>query len=210
MTPDDIAVIDEIIDAGNKLYARGYVAANDGNISARAADGGILITPTMVSKGGMTRDMIIKLDADSGDVLDGTRKPSSECGMHLRLYRENPKIMAAVHAHPVTATSFAIAREPLDKPIYPAALYNLGCVPVACYASPGTPEVAESVAPFARDYKAVLLANHGALTWGENVLTALYRMEELENYARLTLNTVYIMGKATLLTPKQQKEVTGG
>ena len=197
MTEQERKLIADMIDVGNKMYQRGFVAANDGNLSVRCPDGeSALVTPTGVSKGGMTEDMFIKLRIADGEQLEGTCKPSTEVKMHLRLYRENPKIGAVVHAHPLYSTSFAIARQPLDAPIYPAAMMNLGIVPVAEYAPPGTVGVADSVAPFAKDYRALLLANHGALAWAGDILTAWYRMEELENYAHMTFNTLYVMKKA--------------
>lgn len=197
MTDIEKKLIADMIDVGNKMYLRGFVAANDGNLSVRTPDGEhALVTPTSVSKGGMTEDMFIKIRISDGEVVEGTHKPSSETKMHLRLYRENPEICAVVHAHPLYSTSFAIAREPLDKPIYPASMMNLGNVPVAEYSPPGTQGVADSVAPFAKDCRALLLANHGALTWARDILTAWYRMEELENFAHLTFNTLYVMKKA--------------
>ncbi|MBQ2765915.1 MAG: class II aldolase/adducin family protein [Clostridia bacterium] len=198
MTDIEKKLIADMIDVGNKMYLRGFVAANDGNLSVRCPDGeSALVTPTGVSKGGMTEDMFIKVRISDGAVLEGTCKASSESKMHLRLYRENPNICAVVHAHPLYATSFAIARQPLDAPIYPAAMMNLGTVPVADYSPPGTEGVAEAVAPFAKDYRALLLASHGALTWASDILTAWYRMEELENYAHITFNTLYVMKQAT-------------
>lgn len=197
MTSIEKKLIADMIDVGNKMYLRGFVAANDGNLSVRCPDGeSAIVTPTGVSKGGMSEDMFIKMRISDGEVLEGTRKPSTETKMHLRLYRENPNIGAVVHAHPLYSTSFAIARQALDAPIYPAAMMNLGRVPVADYSPPGTEGVAESVAPFAKDYRALLLANHGALTWAGDILTAWYRMEELENYARITFNTLYVMKQA--------------
>lgn len=197
MTDTEKKLIADMIDVGNKMYMRGFVAANDGNLSVRTPDGEhALVTPTGVSKGGMSEDMFIKVRISDGEVVEGTHKPSSETKMHLRLYRENPDIGAVVHAHPLYSTSFAIAREPLDKPIYPAAMMNLGSVPVAEYSPPGTEGVADSVAPFAKDCRALLLASHGALTWARDILTAWYRMEELENFARITFNTVYVMKKS--------------
>lgn len=197
MTDTEKKLIADMIDVGNKMYLRGFVAANDGNLSVRCPDGeSALVTPTGVSKGGMTEDMFIKVRISDGAVLEGTRKASTESKMHLRLYRENPDIGAVVHAHPLYATSFAIARQPLDAPIYPAAMMNLGTVPVADYSPPGTEGVAEAVAPFAKEYRALLLASHGALTWAGDILTAWYRMEELENYAHITFNTLYVMKQA--------------
>lgn len=198
----DIEIIEQIIDIGNKMYDKGFVVSNDGNISMKSDDGNIWVTPTMVSKGGMTPEIMIKMTID-GEVITGNRKPSTEVAMHLCLYRENPTINAVVHAHPVTATSFAVAGIALDKPIYPEALVNLGKVPVAKYAQPGTLEVPESIKPYCNTHKGLLLANHGALTWGNNLTEAWFRMEALENYAKIMLNTYYIIGKANELTDNQ-------
>lgn len=197
MTEAEKKLIADMIDVGNKMYMRGFVAANDGNLSVRTPDGEhALITPTGVSKGGMTEDMFVKVRISDGEIIEGTRKITSEAKMHLRLYIENPDIGAVVHAHPLYSTSFAIARQPLDAPIYPAAMMNLGVVPVTEYSPPGSQGVADSVAPFAKQSRALLLASHGALTWAGDILTAWYRMEELENFAHITFNTLYVMKQA--------------
>jgi L-fuculose-phosphate aldolase len=200
----DIYLAEEICKIGRRLYDRGYVAANDGNISVRASDGNILLTPSGVSKKDLTPEMIVKTDL-SGKKIEGLLNPSSESGMHLLLYRENPLIAAAVHAHPTTATSFACAGLPLDKPIYPEAELNLGTVPITEFAKPGTPAVAKSVKPFCKKYKSVLLKNHGVLTWGKNLTEALYRMESVENYAKIILNVYYIIKNPAELTSAELK-----
>ena len=197
MTQEEKKLIADMIDVGNKMYMRGFVAANDGNLSTRTPDGEhALITPTGVSKGGMTEDMFVKVRISDGEIIEGTSKITSEAKMHLRLYIENPDIGAVVHAHPLYSTSFAIARQPLDAPIYPAAMMNLGVVSVTEYSPPGSQGVADSVAPFAKQSRALLLASHGALTWAGDILTAWYRMEELENFAHITFNTLYVMKQA--------------
>ncbi len=197
MTDIEKKLIADMIDVGKKMYLRGFVAANDGNLSVRCPDGVCaIVTPSGVSKGSMCEDMFVKVRISDGEVLEGTHKPSIETKMHLRLYTENPDISAVVHAHPIFATTFAIARQPLNEPIYPASMMNLGDVHVAEYSAPGTDGVADSVAPYAKNSRALLLANHGALTWARDILTAWYRMEELENFAHLTFNTVYVMKKA--------------
>lgn len=183
-----------ICEVGRKMYEKGFVASNDGNISTRVDDG-IWMTPTGVSKGELTPDMLIKLDAD-GKILAGSRSKSTETGMHLRLYRENPSIMAVVHAHPPFATAFAVARVPLDRHVYPEALTIIGEIPVAPFAYPGTPAVAESVAPYAKTHNALLLANHGALTWGESLHQAWFRLESLENFAKIYLFSQFALGGA--------------
>lgn len=197
MTEAERKLITAMIDVGNKMYMRGFVAANDGNLSVRTPDGEhALITPTGVSKGGMTEDMFVKVRISDGEIIEGTHKITSEAKMHLRLYIENADIGAVVHAHPLYSTSFAIARQPLDAPIYPAAMMNLGVVPVTEYSPPGSQGVADSVAPFAKKARALLLASHGALTWARDILTAWHRMEELENFAHITFNTLYVMKQA--------------
>ena len=128
--PSDAQAKAEILDAGRKIYQRGLVAANDGNLSVRVGDNALWVTPTGVSKGAMTEDMLVKLSLD-GTVLEGTRKPSSETKMHLRIYQENPAVRAVVHAHPPAATAFAAAGLPLDRPVLQEAVVQLGTVPVA-------------------------------------------------------------------------------
>lgn len=127
--------------------------------------------------------------------------------MHLRVYEENPEVMAVTHAHPPIATSFAIAGINLDKAILPEAVVNLGKVMVAPYATPGTKEVPDSITPYCKDYNAVLLANHGALTWGRDIFEAYYRLESLEYYATVTMHTGSVIGKANLLTQNQVSEL---
>ncbi len=196
-----------LLEAGRRLYERGFVASNDGNMSVLVSAGTLWTTPTGVSKGFMTEDMLVKTDL-AGTVLEGTRKPSSELKMHLRVYQENPDLRAAVHAHPPAATSFAIAGLPLDRPILPEAIVQLGTIPVAPYAEPGTQAVPDSIAPFCRDYGGVLLANHGALTWGYDLTQAYYRMETLEYYAQVTINSVFLLGRANALTGEQVERLT--
>ncbi len=195
-----------ILDIGRRLYERQYVAANDGNISIRTGENRVWVTPAGVSKGYMTVEMLVCVDLD-GNVLSGTAKPSSETGMHLRLYRENPAIRAAVHAHPVTATSFAVARVPLNVALMTESVLGLGVVPVTEYAVTGSPEIADSVAPFCHDYNAVLLANHGALTWGTDPIQAYYRMETLECCAAVMKNLGFLNTPPHVLTREQTQQL---
>jgi len=191
-----------IIEIGKRIYAKGFVAANDGNISIKTGPNAIWCTPTGVSKGYMTPDMLVKMDL-SGKVIFGKYKPSSEIKMHLRVYNENPEVMAVTHAHPPVATSFAIAGIKLDRALLPEAVVNLGSVPIAPYATPGSQEVPDSIAPYVRTHNAVLLANHGALTWGRDIYEAYYRLESLEYYATIMMYTGNIIGKANELSCKQ-------
>ena len=187
-----------ILEIGRRMFVRQYVAANDGNISVRTGPDRIWVTPTGVSKGYMTEDMLLCVDLE-GRVLEGTAAPSSEMKMHLRVYRENPEVGGVVHAHPPAATSFAIARVPMDMALLTETVFNLGVVPVAPYATPGTQEVPESIAPFCRTHNAVLLANHGALTWGRSAMEAYYRMESLEGSAVILMNLGYLNRPGCLL-----------
>jgi L-fuculose-phosphate aldolase len=191
-----------ICEIGRRVYNRNYVAANDGNISVKVGPNAIWTTPTGVSKGFMTPDTMVKMDL-SGNVLSGKMKPSSEVKMHLRVYNENPEVNAVVHAHPPVATSFAIAGISLDKPVLPEAVVLLGTVPVAPYALPGTEEVPNSIAPYCKDHNAVLLANHGALTWGRDLIEAYYRMESLEHYATMLMYSNNIIKQANELNCSQ-------
>lgn len=173
------------LEIGKIMFQKDFVAANDGNLSARVGENAFLITPSGVSKGFMTREMLLVVDGE-GKVIEGDGTPSSELAMHLRVYRENPEAGAVAHAHPTFATVCAVQRRPLDEAILAEAVVQLGRVPVAQYARPGTGEVPESIAPFCRDFNAVLLANHGALTWGDTLDRAWFRMETLEFYAKIT------------------------
>lgn len=192
---------EEIVKIGCELCKHGYVVSNDGNITVKVSENEVWCTPTGVSKGAMTPDMMIKLDLD-GNILEGTERPSSEVKMHLRVYKENPSVNGVVHAHPIYATTFASAGIALDEPTLTEALMALGCVPVAKYAKPGVEEVPESIAPFCKDYNAVLLSNHGALTWGDSLELAYHRMEVLEDYAKITFN-LHLLGRSRFLSSEQ-------
>lgn len=171
--------------AGRRLYEQGFAAANDGNISARIDDNSILTTPTGVSKGELTPEMLVLVDA-SGKVLAGEGRPSSELVLHLRVYARRPDVKAIVHAHPPYATSFAVIGRPLDEPLIAEAIVHVGPVALAPYATPGTEELPDSIEPFLHNHNALLLSNHGALTLGPDIKTAQFRMESLEFYAKIT------------------------
>jgi len=176
-----------IIEIGRRIWQRGYVAANDGNITVRLNDKEILTTPTGVSKGFMTQEMIIKLNME-GKVLtsNSTYRPSSEVKMHLEVYRQRDDINAVIHTHPPYCTSFAVAGIPLDKCVLPEAVITLGAVPIAPYGTPSTMEIPDSIKSHIQNSDAVLLANHGALTLGIDLITAYHRTETLEHTAHIT------------------------
>ncbi|MCC6093419.1 MAG: class II aldolase/adducin family protein [Eubacterium sp.] len=185
--PDDQTAQEMILEVGRRMYERGYVAANDGNITCKVGPDTIWATPTGVSKGFMKRKMLIKMKLD-GTILEGKNKPSSEIRMHQRVYQEDPRVMAVVHAHPKFATLFAIANKPIDSRILPEGIVQLGVVPCAKTVIPGTQDVPDSIAPYVNDYNAVLLGNHGVLTWSEDsILQAYYRLETAEYFAEIIL-----------------------
>ena len=169
----------EICEVGHKLWAKGFVAANDGNISVKVSDNEYYCTPTGVSKGDLTPDMIIKVDKD-GKKLEGKLNPSSEIKMHMRVYRERPDVTAVVHAHPPVATAFTVADIDLDQYILPEAVLTIGDVPTCDYGTPSTMEIPDSLDPYIQNHDAFLLRNHGALTVGCNLQKAFFIMEEVE------------------------------
>jgi L-fuculose-phosphate aldolase len=196
-----------IIEVGQRMYMKNFVAANDGNISCKVGDDLIWVTPTGVSKGFMTEDALVKMKLDGTIISSGSLKPSSEIKMHLRVYNENPNIMGITHAHPPVSTAFSIAGKPLDRPIYSEALLNIGTVPCTQYETPGSQGIPDSIAPYCKDYNAVLLANHGALTWGRSLMEAFFRMESLEHYAMILMYSDHIIGSANVLSDKQVSEL---
>lgn len=191
-----------ILDIGQRMYVRNFVAANDGNISIRTGNNEVWATPTGVSKGFMKKKMLVKVDLD-GNVLEGTYRPSSELKMHLRAYRENENLRSVCHAHPPICTCFAIAGIPLDVPVLAEAVITLGEVPVAPYAELGSKEVPEAIAPYCRTHNGVLLANHGAVTWAEDAYSAYYRLESMEYYANILMITGKILEKQNTLSKEQ-------
>lgn len=186
MMQNEYEIKKQICDIGKRIYNRNMVAANDGNISVKLNDNEYLCTPTGVSKGFMTPEYICKVDA-KGNVLqaNGNFRPSSEIKMHMRVYQKREDVGAVVHAHPTFATSFAIAGIPLTQPIMPEAVIALGCVPIAEYGTPSTEEIPDAVEKYLPYYDAVLLENHGALSYSGDLLAAYMKMESLEFYAEL-------------------------
>jgi len=184
---------------GKRVYNNGFVAANDGNFSVRIGENEILTTPTGVSKGYMTPDMICKVNM-KGEVLQssGPYKPSSELKMHIRVYEERPDVKSVVHAHPPYGTSFAIAGIPLTKQIMPEATINLGCIPIAEYGTPSTYEIPDNISKYLQNYDALLLESHGALTYGVDLLAAYFKMESLEFYAKLMYHSIMLGGPKEL------------
>ena len=205
--PTDREAREAILDIGRRMYERRFGAANDGNISIRVADG-FWCTPTGVSKGHMTEDMLCKID-ENRNILSGSRTPSSEIRMHLRVYREDENVVSVAHSHAPAATSFAAAGLPLDDALITEAVVTLGVVPLAPFALPSTEQVPDSVAPYIKGYSAVLLENHGVLTWGQDAFEAYYRMETVEHYAQILLNVRYLMGSRATISPDRVEALLG-
>lgn len=194
---------EEICEIGRRVYTNGFVAANDGNITVKISDDEYLTTPTGISKGYLTPDMIVKVNS-VGEVLDGTYKPSSEVKVHLKVYKERPDVGAVIHAHPPYATVYAIAGIPLDKNMLPETIFNLGSVPIAEYAIPGSQELADGMTMYLQRHDALLLGNHGSVTVGQDLIGAYYKLETLEYYAKITFLTSLIGGQKEL--PKNEIE----
>lgn len=183
---------------GRWIHDRGFVASTDGNISVRLGPDRILTSPTCMSKGMMTPEDLVITDLE-GRCVCGSRKASSEIAMHTLIYRLRPDVNAVCHAHPPIATGFAAAGVALDKPILCELVIGLGEVPVARYGTPGTAELSESIAPYVPEHDAILMANHGAVTYGPDLLTAFLRMETTEHFAHVALVTE-LLGKQKLLS----------
>ena len=191
----------DIVEVGRRMYARGYTASNDGNISVRLGSDRLLMTPKSVCKGFMTPDMMCVTDLD-GRKLQGDRDPSSEMLMHLEVYRERPDVAAVVHAHPPTATGFAVAGIPLDRAVLAEVLCTLGSIPIAEYATPSTQELPDAVRKYIKAHDGMLLANHGALTVGADLFAAYYKMETVEHFATISL-VARMLGRENLIAREE-------
>jgi L-fuculose-phosphate aldolase len=184
MFPTEIAA--SIVEVGKLMYQKGWVAANDGNISVRLDRERLLCTPTGVSKGMMKPEDMLIVDLE-GQKLEGTRACTTEIQMHCTVYKLRPDVQAVVHAHPPVATGFAVAGRALNLAVLPEAVVTLGTVPLADYGLPGTPELSRRLEPFIPNHDALLMANHGAVCYGESLEKAFFRLETVEHLARISL-----------------------
>ncbi|MEE3235204.1 MAG: class II aldolase/adducin family protein [Candidatus Latescibacterota bacterium] len=176
----------DICEVGKRVYDRGYVAANDGNISVRLDNDRILCTPTGVSKGYLTEEMLAVCDLE-GKQISGSVPISSEIRMHLEIYKLRDDISSVVHAHPPTATGFAVAGIELTKCVLPEVIVSLGGIPLAEYGTPGGVDIVEPMKPLLKEYDAILMANHGVVTLGTHVMDAHFKMETVEHFAKIAL-----------------------
>ncbi len=206
MKPEEQARAD-IVEVGRRLWERGYVASNDGNISVRLDEHRLITTPRNVSKGFMTADMMVITDLD-GKKIAGERDPSSELKMHLEVYRNRPDARAVVHAHPPTATGFAVAGIALDRAVLAEVITTLGSIPIAAYATPSTEELPAAVRKYVKAHDGLLLANHGALALAGDVMTAYYRMETIEHFAKISL-VARTLGREHVLSREEVDRLQG-
>jgi L-fuculose-phosphate aldolase len=195
MTQSEIA--QQLVAVCKALYHRGFVTANDGNVSVRLPGGNILTTPTSLNKGRVTERDLVEVTINGAPVTPGAT-PSSELGMHLYIYQQRIDVNAVVHAHPTYATGFATARIPLDQPLYPEVIFGLGTIPLADFAIPSTKEVADSIAPFVQSANAILLMNHGVVAFGKNLDDAYFKMEKVEHAAHITFVARMLGGEKSL------------
>ncbi len=174
-----------IVEIGRLLYEKGYVVSSDGNLSIRLEENLVLATPTMISKGRMTPEMLALTDIDGKPLND--RKPSSELAMHLLIYKKRPDVRAVCHAHPPYGTAFAVAGLAIDRPILSEVILTLGCVPLTSYGTPSTQELTRAMEPFIEHHNALLMQNHGAVAYGANLWEAFDRLETLEHTAKIAI-----------------------
>ncbi len=198
---------EDIVEVGRRMYARGYTASNDGNISVRLDAGRLLMTPANVCKGFMTPQMMCITDLE-GRKLEGDRNPSSEMQMHLEVYRQRPDVNGVVHAHPPIATGFAVAGIALDRAVLAEVITTLGSVPIADYATPSTKELPEAVRRYIKAHDGMLLANHGALTVGGDLFSAYYKMETIEHFAKISF-VARMLGGERLLSRQEVDRLQG-
>src|SRR5215213_1680230 len=193
-----LSVRREIVQVCQRLYDRGLIAGQDGNVSVRIAKDRILATPAGMSKVDVRGDDLVELALD-GTRVRGAKKASSEIRMHLRIYQRRPDVHAVVHAHPPTATGFSVAGESFVACVLPEVIFQVGWVPLLPYATPGTDALADSFEPFVATHDAFLMANHGATTCGPSLLLAHQRMESLEHTAKIML-TARLLGRVNPLS----------
>lgn len=195
MSRDSLA--EEIVAVCCRLYDRGLIAGQDGNVSVRLPSGHILVTPAGLSKVDVAPEDLVELTPDGSQVTPGL-SASSEVGMHLRIYRERADVRAVVHAHPPVATAFGLAGRDFMDAILPEVIFHLGSVPLVPFAMPGTPALGDAMAPFLAAHDAFLLASHGATTIGPSLRLAHQRMENLEHAARI-IHAAEALGPLTRL-----------
>lgn len=195
----------DICEIGSRIYNKGFAAANDGNITVRISENEVLCTPTMQSKGFLKPDDICLVDM-TGKQLAGRKKRSSEALLHLEIYKQRPDIKSVVHCHPPHATAFAVAREPIPQCVLPEVEVFLGDVPITKYETPGGQAFADTILPFVQKCNVIILANHGTVSFGEDVERAYWWTEILDAYCRI-LMLAKQLGTVNYLNEREEREL---
>jgi L-fuculose-phosphate aldolase len=196
----------EICEVGRKIYAKGFAAANDGNISVRIAENTVLCTPTLVSKGFLKPDDICTVDM-TGKQIAGRRKRTSEVLLHLEIYKQNPEVKSVVHCHPPYATAFSVAGEPIPTCVLPEFEVFLGPVPTTAYETPGAQGFADTITPFIKTAKIAVLKNHGTVAWSTDTVDKAYWWTEiLDAYCKILLIAKQV-GKVERISDPKVKEL---
>lgn len=205
--PAPAQAAEQVVRCCRRLWQAGLIAGQDGNISIRLGPDRLLVTPRRLLKADLVPADLVQVDL-AGLRIGGFREATSELDLHLRIYRFRPDAGAVIHAHPPSATGLALAGEGLPGDLLPEITLLFGGVPVVPYARPGSPELAEAVEPYLVGRAGLLLANHGAITWGKDLLDAQIRMESMEHAARILL-AARQAGRLRRLTDGQVQELTG-
>lgn len=200
-----MSVKSELVEYCRKVYQKGYVAAYDGNLSVRLDTERILITRSGVNKGEVKEEDLVEVDYD-GNLLSGNGKASTETKIHLLAYKNRKDVNAVIHCHPIHATAFATIGEGFTQPVFPEVVLSLGKVPLCKYSTPSTEELPKSMQPYIDYAWAMLLENHGAVTFGKTLKGAYYRMEKLEHAAH-TLFVARSMGRERTIPLLKLKEL---
>jgi L-fuculose-phosphate aldolase len=195
----------DICEIGRRIYAKGFAAANDGNITVRISDNEVLCTPTMQSKGFLKPEDISTIDM-TGKQIAGNKKRSSEALLHLEIYKQRADVKSVVHCHPPHATAFAVAREPIPQCVLPEVEVFLGDVPITKYETPGGQAFADTIIPFVDKCNVMILANHGTVSFGESVERAYWWTEILDAYCRILMLSQQL-GRVNYLDQQKSREL---
>lgn len=195
----------DICEIGQRIYAKGFAAANDGNITVRIGENEVLCTPTMHCKGFLKPDDIATVDM-TGKQIAGRKPRSSEALLHLEIYRQRADVKSVVHCHPPHATAFAVAREPIPQCVLPEVEVFLGDVPITKYETPGGQAFADTILPFVSKTNVIILANHGTVSYGETVERAYWWTEILDAYCRI-LMLAKSLGKVNYFSEKEERDL---
>jgi L-fuculose-phosphate aldolase len=195
----------EMLEVCRRMYAKGFVAANDGNVSIRISEK-ILTTPTGKSKGFLRFSDLVWVNLD-GKQLEGKLRPTSELLMHLFVYKKRKDVKAVVHAHPPYSTALAIAGIKLPDSIMPEVITSLGEIPLAPYGTQSTREVPDSISDLIKNHDAIILRNHGVLTVGKDLSEAYFKLERVEHYAQVFC-LAKPLGELRKLSPKQLEKLS--